>query len=624
MVTANNATFYSVSAGLGHPTLALRDAVDFTKVHLKFQHDFESGQTYLLAVNGVVDIENNTALGLQGAFQYYRPSINQVVFSELMVDVSPPQGLPECEYIELYNRSGHDVLLYGWKLAVGDVERALPDLVFPASSYLLLTGESCADSLSAFGAALAVPSFPALTNSGNTIRLTDQQGHLMHVVSYSDSWYRDVDKSNGGYSLECVDVNNPCAGGDNWKAADAVAGGTPGIKNSVASEHPDTAPPYLERAYLISPYQVGLRFSEPMDSVALVDTALYTFTPSLGPLGYVALDWPDMSGARLILRQPLQRGLVYRIGLKSGFQDCVGQALTDSHPVYVAIPDTAKPGDVVINELLYNPKEEGVDFVEIFNASDKVLDLQTLYLGSADVGSDSLDDLRKVCEGGYLFFPGDYMVLTSDVSRVCGIYRCQDGGEAMLKMAYLPTLSIEEDRCAILDDDKHVLDLVHYRDSWQFPLLNETKGFSLERLHANRSSADSTNWHSAAESVGYATPGYRNSQYGAGEGDGSEVSVDPPLFSPDEDGRDDFAQIHYRFSDPGNVARVTIYDLEGRPVRVLVNNELLGVEGVWTWDGISDDRSKADIGLYLVYVETYRVNGQVKRYKRKVVLAGRL
>ncbi len=615
---------YSASDGLGHPLEARRDSLDFSIVYLRFATAFVQGHSYTLAINGIADLENNVAVGLQSVFMYYEPAINQVVFSEIMADVSPPQGLPECEYLELYNRSGYGLLLHDWKLAVGDNERVIPDVFFPADSFLILTSQACADALAPFGRVLAIPSFSALTNTGNTINLIDRHGRLMHTVSYTDDWYKDASKAEGGYSLESIDLNNPCAGSSNWQASMAAIGGTPGAVNAAKASNPDEEAPYLTRASFISPYQIGLYFSEPMDSVAMIKRFSYSISPTIGTPAYVALDWPDFSRARLILSQPLLPGLIYRVSLLSGLSDCVGQPLFEPHPVYVAIPDSAQTGDLLINEVLYNARDEGVDFVELYNASNKVLDLSKLRLGSSDSGTDSINELRIISADGYLIFPREFKVLTSDKTRVSSQYKCGTDLEAFIEMSQFPSLSIEDDCCALLDAAHRVLDLVHYRDSWQFPLLTETKGVSLERVSAYRPSSDSTNWHSAAVAQGYATPGYLNSQHSEGLGDGSEVSLEPSLFSPDDDGVDDVLTIHYAFSDPGYTARVLIYDLQGRLVRVLINNVLLGTVGAWSWDGIRDTHDKADIGIYIVYVAVFRLDGTSLRFKRKVVLAGRL
>ncbi|MBK7172281.1 MAG: gliding motility-associated C-terminal domain-containing protein [Bacteroidales bacterium] len=81
------------------------------------------------------------------------------------------------------------------------------------------------------------------------------------------------------------------------------------------------------------------------------------------------------------------------------------------------------------------------------------------------------------------------------------------------------------------------------------------------------------------------------------------IVLEPNIFSPDNDGRDDNLIIAYSFESPGNNATVNIYDASGVLVRNLVINELCGSQGSWTWDGIDNRRQKAIIGRYIVHVK---------------------
>ena len=90
----------------------------------------------------------------------------------------------------------------------------------------------------------------------------------------------------------------------------------------------------------------------------------------------------------------------------------------------------------------------------------------------------------------------------------------------------------------------------------------------MERIDFNSLSVQN-NFHSAATSAGYGTPGFKNSQYKSGNVPGGEIHVTPEIFSPDNDGHDDFATINYSFPTPGYVANITIFDGSGRPVRYL-------------------------------------------------------
>jgi hypothetical protein len=154
--------------------------------------------------------------------------------------------------------------------------------------------------------------------------------------------------------------------------------------------------------------------------------------------------------------------------------------------------------------------------------------------------------------------------------------------------------------------------------------LNDVNGISLERLDFSRPTDDPTNWHSAAEGVGFATPGYKNSQFNPAEAAAANIEITPEVFSPDNDGIDDVLKISYKFDTPGYVANITIFDPRGRIERKLAQNELLGVEGTFSWDGINEQRQKSRIGIYVIYFEVFNLDGDVLKFKKTCVVASKL
>ena len=85
--------------------------------------------------------------------------------------------------------------------------------------------------------------------------------------------------------------------------------------------------------------------------------------------------------------------------------------------------------------------------------------------------------------------------------------------------------------------------------------------------------------------VGFATPGYRNSQWYGETKTNGRVEVVNEVFSPDNDGFDDMLAVHYHFDDPGTTMSLRIYTIEGIPMRDVLINESLAIEGDIFWDG---------------------------------------
>ena len=184
-------------------------------------------------------------------------------------------------------------------------------------------------------------------------------------------------------------------------------------------------------------------------------------------------------------------------------------------------------------------------------------------------------------------------------------------------------MSDDEGSIALVDSLGNVMDSFSYQDDFHVIFLKDKEGVSLERVSLTSATQDQNNWRSASQAENFATPGYKNSASTDGlsitEG---EVVVAPEIFSP-QVAPADFTTISYRFSQSGFVANASIYDHQGRIIKSLANNEVLGVEGFFRWDGDRDDGGRARSGYYFAFVEVFNASGQVSTFQKRVVVAYR-
>jgi flagellar hook assembly protein FlgD len=101
------------------------------------------------------------------------------------------------------------------------------------------------------------------------------------------------------------------------------------------------------------------------------------------------------------------------------------------------------------------------------------------------------------------------------------------------------------------------------------------------------------------------------------------ITLTPEIFSPDNDAKDDILLIRFHLDRPGYVANSAVYDIHGRIVRQLIRNELVSPEGVFSWDGTTDESTKASIGIYIIWIELFNPDGTVKHFKKVTVLGAR-
>ncbi|RZK20668.1 MAG: hypothetical protein EOO86_03570 [Pedobacter sp.] len=219
-------------------------------------------------------------------------------------------------------------------------------------------------------------------------------------------------------------------------------------------------------------------------------------------------------------------------------------------------------GDILISEVLFNPRTGGVDFVEIYNHSNHEIDLKELQLANANTGS------------------------------------------------------------VILLSNNQVLDRLDYNAKIHHPLIQDEDGVSLERVSFSLSTNDPDNFKSAAASAGFATPTYKNSQERSG--DESYARLLSKTFSPDGDNFEDMMTLEYQVAQPASLATANIYSDKGKLVKKLMKNQTIGTNGNLTWDGVDEQGQKAAIGIYIVLFDVFDLNGNTKRFKNTCVLAGRL
>ena len=287
--SATNTLNYFVDQVIGAPMAAGRDMTQKSLVHLMFGTAFNEGTLYNLTVSNVKDLAGNAIETVTRPFAYYTVQPYDVVISEIMADPDPPVGLPNFEYLELYNRSDLPIQLENWVLSIGSTKRTLPRKVIEPKSFLILTSDDAVPQLQPFGDVFGFSSI-SLSNTGATFVLREKTGAVVHHVSYTDGWYRDAVKKNGGWSLEMIDPGNPCGASENWRASINPAGGTPGTVNSVNASNPDNSVPSIEKISITGPSSVRVFFTEPMDSLRLVSPAIYLVDQGVGtPLAVNAL-----------------------------------------------------------------------------------------------------------------------------------------------------------------------------------------------------------------------------------------------------------------------------------------------------------------------------------------------
>lgn len=589
-------------------------------IGLALASDYPNGQQLSLTLKDVVSLNGDTIDTGPYSLFYYQAVRNDIVVTEVMADPSPAVLLPESEYIELFNRGEFPVNLKGYHLSVGDTEVLLDELLLFPGDYLLLVPAGIEPDWQNVPLVLPISGWPILTNSEGEIVLRDRERRVISALKYCQSFGSNGYKREGGWSLEIIDADNLSGDDDNRTFSNDESGGTPGRINSVAADNPDLKSPELMSSYLKDSSVLVLEFSEPMDSSILNNPSLTSVEPTTLQIEKVQPDEVFLKTIEFHFTQPMPEDRLFELVFQTLPVDLAGNRHNDPLAVQFGWPVEPQPGQVVINELLFDPPVGGQDYLELYNASDHLLDLSLIYVSRAN--ADGIPEkLVGLSDQIRIFPPKSYRVFSPDKAWILHNWSPEDR-TSVQPLADLPNYQASVGTVFVTNVSGGVLDRFDYSERMHFGLLGQTKGVSLERIDAATPTQEQSNWHSAASVSGFGTPGMVNSQAaGFSPPDADDfIAVEPEIFFPNQDGFQDLLFLNYSFGEAGNTCTVTIFNREGRPVRHLVNNRTAAREGFFTWDGLDDQGARCPSGIYLVWAQSFNLKGDVRETRKIAVL----
>ncbi|RYY23260.1 MAG: lamin tail domain-containing protein [Chitinophagaceae bacterium] len=544
-----------------------------------------------------------------------------VIITEVYPDPDNKAGLPVAEFIELKNVSANTINLKSWRITDGSSTATInKELLLKADSFIVICPNSAAGSFMIEVNVVGVSSFPSLNNDADLISLLDDKGKNIHTIYYNNEWHSNDLKKSGGWTLEMIDFNNPCGGKSNWASSVHPAGGTPGAVNSVYAPNPDEQPPALLRTYLADPRTLVAVFDEPLDSITAMNHLMYRLVLPGAQVNGVSFLTRMHNEVVIHLSEVLMPEIINTLTVTQ-LRDCAGNEIGMFNNAKFGAPSIAAAGDLVLNELLFNPVGAGFDYVEMVNKSSKVIDLQTIYIAGKN-STGAINDPIQISSDHRLLMPGGYVVATRNETWLTQQYVVKDLSTICQTPAF-PSMPDDKGYLAILNHQGEVIDEVAYSDKWHFALLNNKDGVALERLDYAQPTQEPTNWTSAASAAGFGTPGYQNSQFRSGGIAAGSFVIDDKIFSPDGDGHQDYVTIRYTMPEPGYMGSLSIYDLAGKPVRYLLKSGLLGLNGVVTWNGLNEMNNRLPVGQYIILMEIFNLKGKTQRFKGSVALVRR-
>ncbi len=424
---------------------------------------------------------------------------NDIVINEIMY--APLSGQPE--WVELLNRSLNPLNLKKWKFsdATTSVQITTQDFILQPDSFVVITADSSILNYFPVGSPIIKISMPALNNTGDAVVIRDSMNILIDSLYYLPSWGGNT----GGKSLERISEDVSTTDPSNWLTSLSLYNATPGKINSVTPKDFDLT---ITDFKPLSGYAIigeQLRFNATLkniglNNIAAFDVMLYRDSnldsiPQTNELlsqqNFIGLLVNDSLTTVLSTDNFSGGDNYYILRIQTLQDDDTTNNISFRKVTGVEVNEIRN--DIVINEIMYAPSSPEPEWIEIFNRSDKTVNLKGYKIADAV-------DTTKVIAASILLNPNEFFVIANDTS-LTSFYNIQSG----FYISSFPSLNNTDDKIILLDSLNRIIDSVQYFSFW-----GGTNGKSLERIDVNLSSNDSLNWKTSVSRY-KATPGTFNS-----------------------------------------------------------------------------------------------------------------
>jgi len=444
---------------------------------------------FILVVDYPLDefIDDNTFTYKINGIEF-KENIYDIVINEIMY---APRG-DEPEWIELFNRSNHNINLKNWK--VGDsstlVEITSKDYELKPKEFLVISRDSSVVNYYSSIRKLIICSLPTLNNTGDAVVIKDEYNRTIDSTRYYLDW-----GGNNGKSLERKDVDLSSIDKDNWSSSTSKNNATPCKVNSISQKDYDVSvlsffskSKYAEvgKSLVLSAIikNIGKEKAEKVEVQLFRDNNL--------------IEKKEISAIES--NQELQiEFMVENVTIgKNQFSLLINYLLDEydeNNTAFLSIDGVeikVERGDIVINEIMYAPISPEPEWIELYNRSEKEIDIKNYQIGN-EVSKNVVIKTSKVIK------PKEYVTIAKD-TNIYSIY----SGLTNVVISNFPILNNNGGMIVISDSLERTIDSVNYKSSW-----GGKGGKSLERIDAFLSSSDSANWKSSIEIKG--TPNKKNS-----------------------------------------------------------------------------------------------------------------
>lgn len=450
---------------------------NYYKVDLELDNDqFEFNNEFYFEIKGVeLTLFRNDLL------------INEIMFA-------PSSDEPE--WIEIYNYSNEQKNINGIKIADGNSSNRILDsnISINPNEYFIIAKDSSIYLKHEIDSKIIISSFPSLNNGGDKVILLDSLERVLDSLEYKSSWDLIPTKS-----LERIDFEVPSTDSTNWISSKALIGSTPGKTNSNAVKEFD-----IELSRIFFEPQFPLEGEEIEIFVVMKNVgksaADFSVTlnidfnlDSLSDENYDRLDNLLLSEDDSIQIKFNRNYTVTttEVLLIAEIEYSEDEDSLNNRKIISAAPGY-QPHSIVINEIMNYPQTGDVEWIELYNRTNKKIDLKDWIV--SDLIASPVEKI--ITEKSFLIKADDFAIIAKDSS----IFNQYELDKEKIIISAFANLNNDEDGVIIKDRFGKTIDSIWYKSTWQI-----SKGYSIERVDHNNLVNDSTNWRASIDRL-QATP----------------------------------------------------------------------------------------------------------------------
>ena len=564
------------------------------EVTLCYDQSLIDSLSYTLQLTSIPDQSGNMLDTSIVGVRFYQAKKGDILFSEILFDAVPPVQLPEEEGIEIYNRRSFPIQLDGWILSNGNTSLRINSFRIEGKSFGWITDkpESWLTHIPEEDILQCTlgPNF-LLTEEGQ-ISIADSTSVIVDRLQYSKQLFESEPKKLGGWTLERTVLTSPCGSSNFWSESNHLSGGTPGRKNSNEEILVDEEAPYLKYYGKRNDSTLQLFWNEEIHLTGI---------PSITE-GSAILDsfWINpLLASELFLQFEKSAPNSSSIGIEFGsnISDCIGNS-SSQQTLQLSFPEPILTSGLYIDEILFDPEEGQVEFVELVNRSAKTYDLKGVRFW---IASDTLSPQRNSSsplEMSRIIQAGERICLAKQVPnrREESFYSSK---QYFIEVHDFPNLLSTESSIGITNLSLENLDKASYDQEFHSTLLNESKGFSLQRISFENEAHRIEDWISSNPSPGVASEIIK-------EGVSHQISLNEDCWKRNENTE---LQIVLNDTQKPALLDLSLYALNGRELCKITERQWIRGSANIVWSGTGNRGESILPGIYFIVAYIYTENG---------------